>query len=192
MAVQVQLRRGAATDIASFRGAPGEIVVDTTNNRLVLCDGVTDGGVPLAKLSEVGQVPVTASAIVAQSQHGATTRFDVAEELVTLSGATSQSTIVIPERAIVFAVSVLVVSAITGVTGFNVDAVIAPGGSTDTPSGRFGVGIGIAAGSSNSGVIGPTAWYQASAIQLTAQGGTFAGGTVRVAIHSLTCGVPQS
>jgi hypothetical protein len=34
-------------------GAQGETVMDTTNNRLVLNDGVTVGGNPAAKLSEV-------------------------------------------------------------------------------------------------------------------------------------------
>jgi hypothetical protein len=52
-AVQVQYRRGAATQIASFTGAAGEMVVDTTNNRVVIQDGGTAGGWPAAKLSEV-------------------------------------------------------------------------------------------------------------------------------------------
>ncbi len=52
-AVQVQYRRGTAAQTASFTGAQGEMVVDTTDNRVVVQDGATAGGFPAAKLSEV-------------------------------------------------------------------------------------------------------------------------------------------
>ena len=45
MSEQLQLRRGTATQVAAFTGAQGEVVIDTTNNRLVINDGVTAGGV---------------------------------------------------------------------------------------------------------------------------------------------------
>jgi Major tropism determinant N-terminal domain len=51
-ATQVQFRRGTATQVAAFTGAQGETVVDTTNNRLVVQDGATAGGWPLAKLAD--------------------------------------------------------------------------------------------------------------------------------------------
>lgn len=54
MSVQVQRRRGTAAQHATFTGAAGELTVDTTNNRVVVHDGSTVGGVSLAKLSEVG------------------------------------------------------------------------------------------------------------------------------------------
>ena len=53
MSVQVKSRRDTAANLAAFTGAQGEIVVDTTNNRIALQDGVTPGGWPAAKLSEV-------------------------------------------------------------------------------------------------------------------------------------------
>ncbi len=53
MSEQLQLRRGAANQIATFTGALGEVVADTTNNQLVLQDGITAGGFPAARLSEV-------------------------------------------------------------------------------------------------------------------------------------------
>ena len=53
MSEQLQLRRGTASQVVSFTGAQGEVVVDTTNNRIVLQDGSTAGGYPAAKLSEV-------------------------------------------------------------------------------------------------------------------------------------------
>jgi hypothetical protein len=53
MTEQLQLRRGAAAQVAAFTGAQGELVVDTTNNRAVVSDGATAGGWPAAKLAEV-------------------------------------------------------------------------------------------------------------------------------------------
>lgn len=58
MATQVQRRRGTAAEHTTFTGAAGEITVDSTDNRLVLHDGVTAGGHPVAKESEI---PVVAN-----------------------------------------------------------------------------------------------------------------------------------
>jgi hypothetical protein len=53
MSVQVKRRRDTAANISSFTPAQGEIIVDTTNNRMIVGDGATVGGFPAAKLSEV-------------------------------------------------------------------------------------------------------------------------------------------
>jgi hypothetical protein len=53
MSIQVKRRREAATFLSTFTGAQGELVVDTTNNRVQVHDGVTAGGWPAAKLAEV-------------------------------------------------------------------------------------------------------------------------------------------
>lgn len=45
-ATQLQFRRGSAAQMATFTGAVGEVVVDTTNNRVVVQDGATVGGWP--------------------------------------------------------------------------------------------------------------------------------------------------
>jgi Major tropism determinant N-terminal domain len=50
MSTQVKWRRDTAAAIASFVGAQGEVLFDTTNYRLVLQDGTTAGGFPLANL----------------------------------------------------------------------------------------------------------------------------------------------
>lgn len=44
MATQIQLRRGTATQHATFTGAAGEATVDTTNNAIRVHDGTTAGG----------------------------------------------------------------------------------------------------------------------------------------------------
>lgn len=52
-ATQLQFRRGTAAQMATFTGAPGEVVVDTSNNRVVVHDGATAGGWPAARIAEV-------------------------------------------------------------------------------------------------------------------------------------------
>ena len=49
MSKQVQFRRGTTTQVNAFTGAEGEVVVDTTKDTLVVQDGTTAGGFPLAK-----------------------------------------------------------------------------------------------------------------------------------------------
>lgn len=44
MADQLQLRRGTTSQVLAFTGAQGEVVVDTTQNALVVQDGITAGG----------------------------------------------------------------------------------------------------------------------------------------------------
>ena len=53
MATILQLRRGTSTQHASFTGAVGEVTVDTTKGTLVVHDGSTQGGSPLATESYV-------------------------------------------------------------------------------------------------------------------------------------------
>ena len=48
MATQLQLRKGTTTQHNTFVGANGEVTVDTTKKTLVLHDGVTAGGFPVA------------------------------------------------------------------------------------------------------------------------------------------------
>ena len=53
MAKQVQFRRGTTSQHSTFTGAVGEITVDTDKDTVVVHDGSTAGGVPLAKSSEL-------------------------------------------------------------------------------------------------------------------------------------------
>jgi hypothetical protein len=102
----------------------------------------------------------------------------VEEELLEgLSGASVETTIAIPDRAIVLGVSTRTVNAITGAVSYDC-------GIAGEPA-KFGGSLGVAAGSTNSGVIGPQAFYAPTPIRLTANGGAFTGGAVRVAVHYL-------
>ena len=53
MATAIQRRRGTTTQHSSFTGLVGEITIDTTKNTVVVHDGSTAGGHPLAKESSV-------------------------------------------------------------------------------------------------------------------------------------------
>jgi hypothetical protein len=274
---QLQLRRGTGTQVAAFTGAAGEVVFDTTNNRLVANDGVTVGGNPAAKLAEVitntrtavsdaaytalvtdrliaytaltaarvvtlpassayptgtrllivdetGNCSVTntitvnaagmdtidgaASAVVNQAfgfigldssgaghwtiidqgfmpvtlnlaaaAHGANVQMQIIEQTVTLSGASSNASVPIPANCIVLAVGARVLTTITGATSYEI-------GVSGNLS-QFGSLLSVPAGSSNFGLIGPTAFYTNTTIIITAAGGSFTGGQVRLSISIL-------
>ena len=53
MATAIQRRRGNTAQHASFTGLAGEITIDTDKNTVVVHDGVTAGGYPLAKADDV-------------------------------------------------------------------------------------------------------------------------------------------
>lgn len=138
--------------------------------------------IPVA--NAMGFIAQSESVAVARSANNGTTGVAVLEQTLSgLSGATRNSTIVIPNRAILLGVSSRVVTAITGATSFSCGLA----GEAD----KFGGLLGIAAGSTNIGVIGPQAFYANTAIRLTANGANFTGGAVRIAIHYLTCGLPS-
>lgn len=111
---------------------------------------------------------------------GAFTRFHTTEEELSLSGPVVTANIHIPARVIVLGVSVLVTTTITGATSFDVGV----SGESD----KFGGGLGINLGDTNIGVIGPSATYTPTPIQLTANGGDFTSGTVRLVLHMIACG----
>lgn len=48
MAIQIQLRQGTTTQHNTFTGAVGEVTVDTTKDVIVVHDGATVGGFPVA------------------------------------------------------------------------------------------------------------------------------------------------
>ena len=51
MSTQIQRRRGTTSEHSSFTGAAGEITIDSTKNTVVVHNGSTQGGFPLAKES---------------------------------------------------------------------------------------------------------------------------------------------
>lgn len=68
MSIQIRRRRDTAANNAVFLGGQGEIVVDTTNNRMILHDGATVGGWAAAKLCEVMTLAAFTPQVVVTSQ----------------------------------------------------------------------------------------------------------------------------
>jgi hypothetical protein len=291
MSVQVKRRRDIATNVAPYVGAQGELIVDTTNNRVVVQDGVTAGGWAAAKLSEVitnGRTAVSdlAYAVLATDRlvaytaltaarvvtlpaanlfptgtilviadesggctatnrlnvtptgldkidgvnaltaiimpygylaiesnglaspngkwtivdqptgmqaiqpltfapNGAGMTFETIEQLVTLASGTSvTATVPIPANCILFGVSTRVVTSVTGAPAFNVGVA---GNAT-----LFGGTLGVTAGGTNFGLIGPTPEYAAVSLLVASTGAAFTGGTIRLAMHFLVLQPSQS
>lgn len=92
------------------------------------------------------------------------------------TGATSQTAAFIPDKAIVLGVTGRVIEAIGGASAWSL-------GVTGSPD-RYGSGIGVALNSFVHGVTGtPIAYYGSSSLLLTAEGGSFTGGKVRLVAH---------
>jgi len=56
MSITVKLRRGTTTQHSTFTGEEAEVTVDTTKDVVVVHDGVTAGGHPMAKASDLAVV----------------------------------------------------------------------------------------------------------------------------------------
>ncbi|MCX7888574.1 MAG: DUF2793 domain-containing protein [Rhodobacteraceae bacterium] len=120
-----------------------------------------------------------------RSTHGAGLSLQVTEAEIAVTGGASQVTAdLIPSHVLVFGVTAVVTTALTGtLTGWQLGN---PGAA-----GRFGSGLGLAAGSFARGLLGqPMAFYAPTPLQLDAEGGSFAGGAIRVAVHHLALTVP--
>lgn len=58
MSQQLQLRGNSQPIIGTFVGAQKEPLVDTTNQRLIVSDGITPGGWAAAKLNDVARIAI--------------------------------------------------------------------------------------------------------------------------------------
>ena len=62
MSTQLRMRGGTTSQHNTFTGAEREVTVDTTKDTLVVHDGSTAGGVPLAKEADITTVNTSLSA----------------------------------------------------------------------------------------------------------------------------------
>jgi hypothetical protein len=101
------------------------------------------------------------------------------------AGAQSTTAVIIPPNSVVVGATARVTAAITGtLTSWQLGN---PGAV-----GRYGTGLGLGVNAFARGLLGqPTTFYNATAMQLDATGGTFAGGTVRIAIHYFEVALPD-
>ena len=115
------------------------------------------------------------SRLSAEGAYGASIQFGLLETLVTLSGSSTTAAVPIPANCIVFSVGMRVVATVTGAPSFGVGV---SGNLT-----QFGSTLAIGSGSTNYGLIGPTAFYVATPLLVTATSGSFTAGSVRLSIH---------
>ena len=172
MSEQLQLRRGPSSVVGSMIGAQGEPIVDTTNNRLTIHDGVTAGGWPCARLGDMSVGPLT----------GALTQSGIIEAVLTLSGSTVVGP-AFPINARVLGVGARVYSSVTGATAINL-------GIDTGSSSAYWAGMGTSAGTAWLGMIGIQYYWSTTHLTINAASGTFTGGSVKVSIHYITLTPP--
>lgn len=124
------------------------------------------------------------SLIAATSPSGARVRVAIREADAAPVGAVFDTALTIPARSIVLGVAARTLTTITGATAFDC------GLAGDTS--KFGGSLGVTAGSTNIGVIGPTAFYTDTAVRLTALGGDFTGGLVRLSLFLVQFDAPEA
>lgn len=104
-----------------------------------------------------------------------------------VSGAGFDTSIVIPDRAVVIGVTARVIAGISG-AGLSGWRLGTPGATN-----RYGSSIGLALNSIANGVTGtPVAYYEPTPLRIEAEGGTFETGAVRLAIHYLALTPPEA
>jgi Protein of unknown function (DUF2793) len=119
------------------------------------------------------------------SPGGAATLGRIVEIDHALTGAASATAPVIPDKAVVLGVTGRVLAEITGASGWSLGVT----GSAD----RYGSGYGTGVGAYAHGVTGqPQAYYGATPLEVTAEGGAFTGGTVRLAVHLMELQPPEA
>ncbi|MFM2354655.1 MAG: hypothetical protein RLZZ528_391 [Pseudomonadota bacterium] len=124
---------------------------------------------------------------LAVGANGAGIALRVAEIDQTIApGLTSQTPAIIPANALVFGVTGRVLADLTGtLASWQL-------GNPGSP-GRFGTGLGLAAGAYVHGMLGqPTTYYAAESLLIEAVGGSFAGGVIRLSVHYLELSVPRT
>lgn len=109
----------------------------------------------------------------------------VEADVTLTAGASVTAALSFPARSIVFGATGRVTQAITGtLTDWRLgDA------ASDT---RFGNGLGIAQNSWVSGPVAPFVVWANTPLELTANGGDFAAGTVRIAVHFAEFAIPNT
>jgi len=138
MSVQLKRRRDTAANVAAFTGAQGELIVDTTNNRVTVHDGVTPGGWSAAKLSEIATFSRTP---VADANYIITST----DRMVAVTALTAARTLTLPAASSFAVGAPLLILDETGAASASRAITIAAAGS-DTIGGGSSVAINSAYG----------------------------------------------
>lgn len=120
------------------------------------------------------------------SANGAGMTHHVAEYDHTIAaGSTSNVTFALPGQSVIYGVTGRVLSDITGtLTGFSLGVAAS--------SNRYGSGLSLTQGSWLRGLTGtPMTYYASEDLILTGEGGDFAGGSIRLAVHYAQFSLPS-
>lgn len=124
--------------------------------------------------------------VLAAGGTGATSRITIAEADEAIGAGSSVTLgLQIPKDGMVFACSARVVQDLTGtLTGWSF-------GTAADPT-KFGSGMGSVSGAYCTGILSsPTTYYADTPLRVTAIGGTFSGGLLRVALHYYHVDLPS-
>ncbi|MEM7470051.1 MAG: DUF2793 domain-containing protein [Pseudomonadota bacterium] len=125
--------------------------------------------------------------VLAQSPSGAAVRAEIVEADFALSGGTLEdSNVIIPAQTSVWGVTGRVLSDITGsLSDWSL--------GVDGFESRYGTGLGLATGSWLRGLTGqPLTYYSDTPLRLSANGGSFSGGSVRLSLHLMRFDLPEA
>lgn len=165
-------------DLAQWRAGAWSIVEPPAGLRLVVAD---EGGARVfAGRDLMGDGPGWVRGSVFGAVTGAGLGLAVADAFLDLSGASVTAAGLIPSRVIVLGVTTWTAETVTGATGYRCGTSV--GGS------EFGGSLGVAVGANNVGVVGPFATYSPADVVISAEGGSFTGGRVGVAVSMIAPG----
>ena len=170
----------------AWAGQSGSIAIGTNGGWTFVAPGhgwrafIADEGVPATHADgawKAGALTCSASGAAARLL---TVEFE--HDLVPGTNTTGQG---IPADAMVFAVSARVTVAITGsATSWR----LGTAGADD----RFGAGMGLGQGAYATGLLSaPVSYYAATPLVVTPEGGDFAGGRLRLAMHYFALDLPE-
>lgn len=152
---------------------------------------VIDEGVMLVRIGTnwlsldvaMGLVTRAANVVLAQGAAGGTTNLEIIDATVSgLSGADVITSLVLPANGLILGVTARVSTPIAGATGFAL-------GIAGEPE-LFGAGYAPNTGTEAVGAIAPRVFATATPVVVTAEGGSFTGGALQLACHTLTLGAP--
>ena len=122
MATQVQFRRGTTAEHTGFKGADGEVTVDTSLKTVVIHDAITNGGFPLLRQdgsnSQFERGATTSCALKFAGDPNTGLISPAADEIALVTGGSSRLTID-SNGAATFSGNVQVTGALTVTGGFD-------------------------------------------------------------------------
>ena len=122
MATQVQFRRGTTAEHTGFKGADGEVTVDTSLKTVVIHDAITNGGFPLLRQdgsnSQLERGALTSCALKFAGDPNTGLISPASDELALVTGGSSRLTID-SNGAATFSGNVQVTGALTVTGGFD-------------------------------------------------------------------------